>query len=65
MKNSNIQCTCGLCCKTIQDWNNHRQGTGHEHFNEVTIESLTHQAIRAIEGLKTFQKTDDIEGTLR
>lgn len=62
MKNSNIQCICGFCCATIQDWNNHRQATGHEHFNEVTIESLTKQAMIAIEGLKTFQKTKEASG---
>jgi len=56
MTETNIQCQCGLCCGTLDDFHNHRQATGHEQFREISVEHLTKQALHAIEGLKTFKK---------
>jgi len=59
---TNIQCQCGQCCGTKEDWYNHRQTTGHEQFREISVENLTKQALHAIEGLRTFKKTFGVVG---
>lgn len=51
----NCQCMCGLCCATWDDWANHREATGHTQYRDVSIESLTQEATKAIKGLSTFK----------